>query len=332
MRCALLLLAFLAACAAAAPASDESLVTAGKQRAAQSTTRWEVRDVVHPKLGPIKVAIALNALTMQGKGDKIVSSVYVSCEKAAHAIAIELVNAPSSDYTRGLPPKALPRLSCIGANGAKSDVAAKWEPNELGDVMARGIAPAALRRCASIEILQNVTLPAGWSRDSQAFSVEVAPYGRELDEVFGECGEAMVYAAALPANRAQPPAAAPESTQPPPNLPVNRAQAPAPPPEPAPKQSAPPQAAPVQAAAPARSASPPPAPPAADGGWQRARTVAKGKSNVRASRSLDSAVVTALPPGMPVLVQPGEGDWWGVKPRSGSAFHGYLRRDRFVLE
>jgi hypothetical protein len=53
---------------------------------------------------------------------------------------------------------------------------------------------------------------------------------------------------------------------------------------------------------------------------------------VRASGGLDSALVTQLPPGMPVLVQEGPGDWWAVKPRSGKAFQGYVRRDRFTLE
>ena len=331
MRSALLLACLLApALAAAAPAPDEALVAAGKQRAAQSPTRWEVRDVVHPKLGSIKVAIALNALTLQVKNEKIVSSVYVSCEKGTGNIAIELVNAPSSDFTRGLGPKSLPRLSCVAANGAKSEIAAKWEANELGDVLARGLSPPALRRCVALEILENVSLPPGWVRDSQPFSVEVAPYGREVDEVFGDCGENVVYAPELPANRAQPPIG-------------TVASRPAPPPEPvaaAPQPSPPVPASPVAATKPAVAAppSPPPAvvaptlPAASEGGWRRARTIASGRTNVRASGGLDSALVTQLPPGMPVLVEEGAGDWWAVKPRSGKAFQGYVRRDRFTLE
>ena len=348
------LAAFLATTASvlAAPAPDASLVAAGKARAAESPTRWEVRDLVHPKLGPIKVAIALNALTMQGRNDKIVSSVYLSCEKGTGNIAIELVNAPSSDYTRGLGPRSLPRMSCIGASGSRTDIAAKWEANELGDVMARGLAPSALRRCVALEILENVTVPAGWSRDSQPFAIDVAPYGREVDQVFGDCGENVVYEPELPVNRAQLPSSTTSRVQ--------QAQAPAlplpepsPPPAPAKPQitaqpapvtpapakpqiaapSVPVTSAPaVVAAAPASTPTPAPAAAAADSSWRRARTIAKGNSNVRASPGLDSGVVTTLPPGMPVMVQPQSGEWWPVKPRSGAAFSGYLRRDRFVTE
>jgi len=328
------LVAFLATAASvlAAPAPDAALVAAGKARAAESPTRWEVRDLIHPKLGPIKVAIALNALTMQGRNDKIVSSVYLSCEKGTGNIAIELVNAPSSDYTRGLGPRSLPRMSCIGANGSRTDIAAKWEANELGDVMARGLAPSALRRCVALEILENVTVPAGWSRDSQPFAIDVAPYGREVDQVFGDCGENVVYEPELPVNRAQPPSSTTSR--------VAQAQAPAlPQPEPAP----PPAPVKPQIAAPpipvtptpavvAAPPAPTPAPATADSGWRRARTIAKGNSNVRASPGLDAGVVTTLPPGMPVMVQPQSGEWWPVKPRSGAAFTGYLRRDRFVTE
>ena len=271
-----LLSLFLAPAALGAPPADDLLVAISKQRAAASGIKWEVRDGEHKKLGPIKVALALTARTTDAGRDKIVSSVYVSCEKDSGRIAIELANARAAEPSGGLGPKDPPRLICIGvARGgveAKTEIPVRWETNELGDELARGLGPAELRRCASINILQNVVLPAGWPRATQDIAIEIAPYGRELDAVFTACGETTAYAAAT--EKPAEPAAAPAS-------------------------------------------------------WQRAHTIAKGRTNVRSQGTLASSVVTQLPPNDAILVQQAPGDWWRVRPRNGSAYEGYIRRDRF---
>ena len=164
-----------------------------------------------------------------------------------------------------------------------------------------------LRRCASIGIDQEVALPPGWPKDSQRIAIELSPYARELDEVFAQCGEEPVYAAATPS---APQAAKPSATT---------------------KPSA--AAKPSLAAKPVAPKALAPA-GAPNGEWRRARTVSKGTTNIRSSGGLDSQVAanTQLPPGMPMLVQPANADWWQVKPRSGEAYHGFIRRDRFVFD
>lgn len=277
----------------AALAADSPVVALGKQRAAASGAKWEVRDLVHPSMGSIKAAILLNAQATDAGRDRIVSSIYVSCQKVADRIAIELANAPAAAPAGGVGPMDLPQLTCVGVKSdgglQRTELAANWEIDNFGDTLARGLAPAALRRCASIEVTQNVALPPGWPRESQRVSFGFSPYSRELDEVFTQCGEDSAYpaeqVAAARAGAAQPAASAPKS------------------------------AAPVAAT-----------------GWKRARTVSKGKTNIRASGSLEAAIVTQLPPGMPVQVEAASGDWWHVKPRSGNAFEGYVRRDRFVFD
>ncbi|HEX4331879.1 MAG TPA: SH3 domain-containing protein [Usitatibacter sp.] len=285
----------LALAAPAVLAADNALVALGKARAATSAAKWEVRDLKHPVMGTIKAAIWLNAQSTDAGRDRIVSSIYLSCQKAADRIAIELANAPASNLSGGMGPMDLPQLTCVGlkpdGTPQRTELAASWEIDDFGDALSRGMRPGALRSCASIEVTQNLALPPGWPRASQRVSLEFSPYSRELDQVFSQCGEDSAY-------------------------PEQVAAAPA-----------------ARLALPAKAAAKPPAPGAPPGGgWKRARTVSKGKTNIRTSGSLDGALVTQLPPGMPVLVEPGSGDWWHVKPRSGSAYEGYVRRDRFVFD
>lgn len=275
-----------------AAGADDALAVVGKQRAAASTTEWEVRDLDHPVMGPIEVAVQKRAVTTKVQGRTIVSMAFVSCEKSTRKIAVELANASEADARGGMGPVDLPRLVCNAPRGrgdpamAETEIAASWEIGALGDTLARGLAPAALRRCASIDVLQNVALPPGWARESQRVSLELFPYGRELDAVFAACGETTAWAA----ERAAPRASA---------------------------KAAPPASAP---------------PPAAAAGWVLARTTSKGRTNVRAAARLDSAVVVQLPPGVRVLVQAAQSDWWKVKPVKGTGFSGYIRRDRFDFE
>jgi hypothetical protein len=64
--------------------------------------------------------------------------------------------------------------------------------------------------------------------------------------------------------------------------------------------------------------------------WQRARTAASGRTNLRAAASTDADVVSHLPPNAPVLVRKGSGDWWRVKAAAGGP-EGFVRKDRLVF-
>jgi hypothetical protein len=276
---------------------EEAVVALGKQRATQSTLQWDVRDARHPRMGTIKVAVPRNSIVTPVRNQKIVSLVFFSCEKTAETIAIELANASESDARGGLGPVDLPRLICNsprpggGAVLVKSDLAATWEISEVGDTLARGLSPSALRRCASIDVLQNVALPPGWPQGNQRIVIELIPYSRELDSVFSACGEPTAFAS---------------SEQPlPSSLPVARSEA---------------------------ATKTDPSARNADVSWKPARTTAKGRTNVRASPSLDSAVVAQLNPHERVLVQPTSTEWWKAKPRTGTAFSGYIRQDRLVFD
>ena len=133
-----------------------------------------------------------------------------------------------------------------------------------------GLLPAELRRCVSIDVLQDIALPVGSAQGSQQVVMELLPYGQALDAVFTACGERIAVAPV-----AQPPAATP---------------------------------------------------------WKRARTIARGRTNVRAAASVDSPLVIKLGPGATLLAQRTSTDWWKVKPRSGPGFSGYVRQDRLVFE
>ena len=66
--------------------------------------------------------------------------------------------------------------------------------------------------------------------------------------------------------------------------------------------------------------------------WKVARTVAHGKTNVRARPNTHSQVVARLDPGAVILVQRAQGDWWRAKSRNGDRFEGYIREDRLALQ
>ena len=315
MRRALIFVPLFVACAAiAATLSDDLLVSTGKQRADAMPIKWDVRDGTHQKLGAVRTAMALDARRTDIGRDRIISSIYFSCEKDTGKIAIELANALESAPQGGLRPKEMPRLTCFGlprdATVARSVIATNWEANNLGDVLSRDIPLAAMRGCVSIDIFQNVALPAGAPRESQEVGIEIATYSRDLDAVFSACGAATAYATPAEKPRVvEKPRVAPTPPAPPVEKPRLAQAAPAP-----------------------KPAAAPPATTAADADWQRARTISKGNTNVRAAGNLDAPIVKAVPPGYPILVQRGAGDWWAVKPRSGDAFQGFVRRDRFVLE
>jgi hypothetical protein len=276
---------------ASAPAhSEDPAASLGKQRAAGSRLEWEIREAGHPVLGPIRFAHTKSPITTPVGSAKVFSNAYVSCEKSARTIAIELTNQTAPDDPGGLRPATMPRLVCIspaGTSDAKTVqqvLEASWQVNNLGDAMARGLRPSALRACAAIGIVQDVVLPKGWARSSLPVQFEIAPYGRDLDSIFVTCGEVSAYASA---------AAAPRSSPSP--LGEGRGEG----------QSS---------------------------TWKTARTIASGKTNVRAGPNVHSAIVARLNPGAVILVQSTGGEWWRVKSRTGAKLEGYIREDRLVVK
>src|SRR4051812_10145597 len=143
---------------------------------------WDVREGNHPRMGPITVAVPEQSVVTAVGKEKILSLVFFSCEKIAGRIAIELANAAESDARSGLYPKQMPKMFCSPRSTApRSEIAATWYVSEIGDALARGLSPSDLRRCASIEIQQDIALPRGWGPETQRVDIEVIPYKKELD-------------------------------------------------------------------------------------------------------------------------------------------------------
>lgn len=187
------------ACAADAPPAPPA------QTSLRSPLVWEVRDGTHPRLGPITVAVpSASIVTPVGK-EKIQTLVFVSCERSRGRIAVELANAAASDPKGGLMPSRMPKMTCNPrGEGAATEIAASWYVSELGDALARGLVPAELRRCASIEISEELALPRGWGASAQRIDIEVIPYKKELDTVLGTCFEGAYVGAPAPAAPSKP--------------------------------------------------------------------------------------------------------------------------------
>ena len=162
---------------------------------------WQIGEGAHPRLGSIRFASPKTPFTTPVGSTTISSRAYVSCERASGKIAIEIAHATAPDDRGGLQPKTLPVLTCrmraAGNGPAQAELPARWAISEIGDVLARGFLPPALRRCASIEVVQDVKLPRGWARDSAQVRFAIDPYGKELDSIFVTCGGA-------PAPRTEP--------------------------------------------------------------------------------------------------------------------------------
>src|SRR5258708_8802601 len=230
-------------CASVLPALSKPPTAPADEQRAGSVIEWEVREVGHPRMGAIKVAVPRSSIATTVGADKIQSLVFCSCEKALGKIAIELANAPESDGRAGLAPKQMPRLVCyIGT--AKSELATSWLVSDLGDALARGLSPSALRRCASIEAPQNIALPQGRARATQRCRIELKPSTEAIDSVLTECG-----ATPSPATSAAATPAPPTPATPAPATPAS--------------------------ATPAKAAPATPAKAAAAESWKPARTIAK---------------------------------------------------------
>jgi hypothetical protein len=271
-----------------------------------SPLAWEVREGNHPRMGPITVAVPTQSVVTPVGKERILSLVFFSCEKAAGRIAIELANAAESDARSGLYPKQMPRMFCNPRSSApRTELPASWYVSEIGDALARNLAPSDLRRCASVEIQQELALPRGWGPETMRVDIEVIPYKKELDTVLATC------AVPQPHLRSEPP----------------KAQAATP--APAPAKIAQPPPPKIAAAAPAPPAS---KPAAAEAPWRSAHVASTGgRTNVRATPSTSGTIVTMLDPGAPVLVQSTGTEWWRARAASGNGFSGYIRQDRLVL-
>jgi len=278
---------------------------------------WEIRDGSHPKLGPIRVAVpSTSIITPVGK-EKILSLVFFSCERSKGQVAIELANAAESDTKGGLFPKQMPRLFCDPRSTApRTEIASTWFVSELGDALARGFAPSLFRRCAAVEIIQDLALPRGWGKDTQHIEIEVIPYKKEIDEVLATCAEGPLLSAQAPAPAATPPKAG-----------LTPAPAPAPAPAPTPPKTA---AVPPATVKPAPAA-PPVSTVSSEAPWRSAHTLTQARSNVRSAPGIDSSVVTMLEPGAAVLVQPVGADWFRVRTHLTHPPLGYIRQDRLTF-
>ena len=169
-----------------------ALSVAARAQSLPTFAAWDVREVEPPVLGAIKVAVPQAGITTAINGARIVTAAFVSCEKASGTIAIELANSIESDTQGGLPPAEMPRMVCNGrASGApaRTMIRAKWTTNELGDVMARGLNAAELRRCGAIDIEENVTLPPGVALVSQRIALRLLPATTDMATVLA-CSEA----------------------------------------------------------------------------------------------------------------------------------------------
>src|SRR5258706_649167 len=303
----------------ALPARDEARrPVSAKTPLASAPLIWEIRDGTHPKLGPIRVAVPSTSIVTPVGKEKIMSLVFFSCERSKGEIAIELANAAESDTRGGLYPKETPKLFCDPRSSApRTEIASTWFVSELGDALARGLAPSVFRRCAAVQIVQDLALPRGWGAETKHIEIEVIPYKKEIDEVLATCAEGPLrsaQAATTPPKTAV--ATAPAQSSPPPA------------PAKAPAAAAPKVASaepPKTSSAPA-SASTPVA--SSDAPWRSAHTLASGRSNIRSSPNIDSSVVTMLEAGASVLVQPAGGDWWRVRTHLPHPPPGPLRHHR----
>jgi hypothetical protein len=304
-RAVVLALAFTTGTATAAP---ESVAEQGKTRALASKLDWDVREAQHPELGYVYFAHLREPFMTEIGRAKVYSNAYISCSPATKTIAIELTNQSRLDDPGGLKPSAMPRLICvgpapgIGTHTVQQLLDAEWHVSGIGDAMARGFRPSVLRECAAIGVLERVELPSGSSQPVATIEFQIPPFARELDSVFVACGEATAYATPVPAARAPSVATAPASPAPP-----------------------------VAKVGPATT-SPPVTPQATETAWRTARSIAAGRTNVRAAPDLRAAIVAQVPPGTVLLARQSEGDWWHVKPYRGRAkFDGYIRVDRLDL-
>ncbi|HXZ48482.1 MAG TPA: hypothetical protein VEG27_05640 [Usitatibacter sp.] len=192
---------------------EDRVAALGKERAAASILEWDIREAGHPVLGPVRFAHLKLPIATSVGDTRVYSNAYVSCALNDRTIGIELTNQVAPDDPGGLPPKAPPRLVCkrpaagSGAGTAQDLIEARWQYNDFGDALARGLRPSTLRACSSIGIVEEVVLPKGWARPTASIAFEITPYARALDSIFATCGAASAYASGAVASASARPAA-----------------------------------------------------------------------------------------------------------------------------
>ena len=313
----------------AVPALSQDIAAAGRHRAEGSKTEWEIRDARHPALGDIRYAYMKNLHVTPVGSAKVYSRAYVSCVKANRRVAIELTNTQAPDDPGGMHPAARPRILCgrpaPGGKLAYDEILAPFDiDSKTGDALAKGLSASELRQCLALTAIQEVALPAGWTRKSARVEFEFLPYSRALDTVFATCGERTAYAQ---------PAAAPTAA---PARPATTSAAKTPPPA-ATVAAAPPPAAMAAAAPPPAKTTPPPptkatAPVKSADGWITARVIFGGRTNVRENPNTNATIVTRVDPGDFVLVQKTGNEWYRARSARGAAWEGYIREDRLAIK
>ena len=286
-----LLAAAIALAPCAASGAEAPAAALGKQRAAGASVEWEIREAGHPALGNIRFAYVKRPVETRVGAATIYSRAYFSCQRQPRTFALELANATAPADPGGLKPAAEPRLFCH-----------RPEPN--GQVVREEI-------LATWDV--NDKIGDAMTRGLRAFPLRECAWIAVSQEVALPEGwaqrtqriefELHPYARELDTIFA--------------TCGERSAYAPA-------------QPVPAVAAATTPRASAPARPPANDG-WQEARVVATGKTNVRAQPSTRSALVAELHPGSVVRVQRTGSEWWRARPNRGTAFDGYIRQDRLVF-
>jgi len=287
----------LAVLVAGLPAhADDPVAAAGKQRASSSRIEWDLREAGHPVLGNVRFAYMKSPVVTPVGISRVYSNVYVSCAANNRTIAFELTNQAAPDDPGGLKPASAPRLVCKSpaAKGAAGTVQDAIEAIwQVNDV------GDALARGFSPRKLR-ACAAIGIVEDvalPKGWSQKSATVQIEITP----------YAKALDSIFAT----------------CGEVSAYGPAIEKAPAAS-------TAVAAPAAPAPPPM--PVAENPWKTARTIASGRTNVRAAPDIHSAIVAHLPPGSVILIQSTGGEWWRAKSRGGAKFEGYIREDRLVVK
>ena len=161
--------------------------------AALLITSWQTGEGAHPRLGPIRFAFIRDAVVTPVGNRSAYSLLYFSCERNTSTIAIELASAVARDDPGGLHPKVMPALLCEG----RRPLPVRWQVNELGDALARGLPPSQVRACSSIRVVQELALPRGWERESVRVEMELRPSSPELASILHTCGADAAPAPAL---------------------------------------------------------------------------------------------------------------------------------------